>query len=328
MKMRYVRWTIGVVMLGVAIFSGWPVSAEVVDQVLATVDKEAILLSDIMMQVGPYIPEIQRATTSPEEFKQALDERVRATLAQTVDQKILLREALMANIEVDDDQLERRMEDLKKLYPSEADFRAELESSGQTMSELRSQMRKKLMADRFAYHKTDEFAKSIAVSESEVAQYYEDNKQKFERPVRVRCRRIFLSAPEDEKERAVVRARLAELRAELERGADFGELAMAYSQGPDASNEGIVGWITPGMFAPELEDPLFALRPGEISDIIETKYGFAILKADQREEAGIASLEDVRTEIEPEIRMQKAAGLYENWMADLRKRSRVRIFLQ
>lgn len=307
--------------LGLANGSAW---ADVVDRVLASVDKEVILLSDVMMELGPYIPDIRAAASNEEEYNRLLDQRVRATLEQAIDNKILLRQALLAGLEVKDDVVERHIEDLKKTEG----FQEYLEASGETLSELRARLRKNLLARKVAYDKTQEFAKTVVVSEADVAQYYQDHKSEFERPERLRVRQIFLSAPAAPRERAVARARLEQLIEELQAGADFASLAQVHSMAPGAEDGGIIGWVTRGDLDRRLEDAVFGLPEGGVSDVIESEYGMHLVKVDRREEAGLTGLEEVRREIEPILRAQEAAQRYQKWIADLRNRSQVRVFLR
>lgn len=312
-----------VLLLGMAGAAG----AEIIDAVLATVDNEVILRSDIMREIGPYLGNLRLTARNEDEFNQSAEAQVRAALDQAVENKILLREALRAGLEVTDEQVEERIEEIRKRYPSNEEFHKVLEEAGETMSDFRTHVRKQILAIAMGMRKRRAFEEEALVSEGAVAQYYQDHKQECARPERVRLRRIFLSANQDPGNRAQGRARLAGLREELEAGADFAALAKAYSEGPEAENGGVVGWAARGDLVEELETAAFALAEDEISDIVETEFGFHVLKAEQKEEAGVPSLEELRTEIEPELRRQYADERYATWMGELRKRSRVRIFL-
>lgn len=304
------------------------VHAEIVDQILATVDKEAILQSDIMVEIGPKIAQLQQTITDTKTLRNKVDQLIQKTIQEEINNKILLRMALLKGMDVKKERIDERIDQLKKMYPSITAFQKELKSSGQTMGELRERIRKNLLAYKIASDKRKEFSHSVSVSESELAQYYEDHKKEFFHPERIRFRRIFLQAPKDPEKRKIVRARMEELRADLESGASFEELAKSFSDGPEAQKGGIVGWVSRGDLDPAVEKPLFKLQPGEISPVIETAYGFLLLKVDERQKAGQSSLEDVRSIIEPKLRAEKANKLFEAWLADLRKRSRVQVFYQ
>ncbi len=301
--------------------------AEVVDQVVATVDTEAILLSDIMAEIGPQVNDLRRDAPNQEAFNTAVQDKVRATLDQAIENKVLLREAQLTGITVDDETVEKRLEEYKKLFDSNEDFLNELESAGETLSDLRTRLRKQMLARKMAIRKMDEFKGGIVVSESEVAQYYEDRKDVFRHPERVRCYQIFVGASADMNERAVAKARLEQLRDEINAGTDFGELAVEYSQAPGAEDGGLIGWVERGDLVKPLETAVFNLEPGQVSDIVETDTGFHLLTIDKKEVAGLATLDEVRKDIEPAIREEAARERYAKWMEELKKRSRVRVFI-
>lgn len=292
--------------------------AEVVDRVLATVDKEVILLSDVMRELAP-MGEMDDAM---------LEERVRATLQQAIDNKILYREAVLAGMDVDDSAIDRRVQELKQGFPSQEVFLRELEAQGGTLTELREHIREQLLAHSVARQQRDRFEKQVSVSESEIAGFYQDNQDEFTHPERLRVRQIFLpSAPGTPQRREAI-VRLRALRGDIEAGASFEELAREVSQAPGAQEGGIIGWVARGDLVAPLEDAVFALQPGEVSGVVESANGVHLLRVDERQEAGSASFEEVRTDIEPVIRARKRDALFGQWMDDLRERSRVRVFLR
>ncbi|MBN2312090.1 MAG: peptidyl-prolyl cis-trans isomerase [Candidatus Hydrogenedentes bacterium] len=306
--------------------------AELVDQVVATVDTEVILLSDIMAELGPEIRDLRVTAESEQAFNQAVDKRIRATVDQAIESKILYREAQLAALDIDDDIIEKQFQELKKLYPSHEEFLKELEASGESMSDLRERLRKQFLARAMAARRMDQLEKEVVISESEVAQYYHDHQEDFSRPERARCRQIFLPLEEGVSP-DIVRARMEEVKREVAAGASFAELAEAFSKAAGAEDGGIIGWVvrgeTPGQgdLVEALEKAVFATEEGGITDIVQTDFGFHLVKVEKREEAGLASLDEVRKEIEPRLRTQAAGERYKKWIAELRKRSRVRTFI-
>ena len=124
----------------------------------------------------------------------------------------------------------------------------------------------------------------------------------------------------------MARAQLENLREELEAGADFAELAGAHSElFPD--NGGSMGRQSLDSFVPELSAIIAYLEEGEVSEVIETQFGVQLLMLDERQEAGTLPLEEVRIEIEPILRTEEAEKRYVKWLKDLRRSSRVRVFI-
>lgn len=298
--------------------------AELLDRIVATVDTEVILYSELRMEIQPVLDAMSRSGESGERFQRRAEKLV---LDQAVESKILLREAQLLGIEATDEEIERHIESFRELYPSNTDFLNELAAAGETLSDFRVRIRKRLLAQKMAVGKLRALEREAIISEAEVAQYYEDNKAQFMRPERIRVRQIFLKCGSDPEERAKTRARLEVLREELEAGADFAELAKAYSEAPGAEDGGMIGWQQRGDLVEALDTAVFALPEDGISPVVESRGGLHLMKVDQREASGIASLDEVRMELEPRLRSAYAEERYGKWMGELRKRSRVRIFM-
>ncbi|MFP4500603.1 MAG: peptidylprolyl isomerase [Candidatus Hydrogenedentota bacterium] len=303
------------------------VHAETLDQIVATVDDEVILYSDLIGEVQPLLQDLNMNAPDRTTYKSERDQLLREALTQAIDRKILYREAVLAGLQIEDEAVEDRVEQVMENYESPAAFRRSLEEAGETMSDFREGLRKQIIAISMGVRKRRQFEERIVISEAEARQYFEDHRAEFERPERVKVRRIFLSAGEDEDERDTVRARLEALAQEARLGADFAELARAHSEGPDAEEGGLVGWVTRGDLVAALEEEVFSLDTGAISGIVETEWGFHLLKVEQHEEAGMASFEEARSEIEPKLRAEYANEKYQQWLAELRKRRRVRTLL-
>lgn len=306
---------------------GVTLRAEIVDQVVATVDKEAILMSDLLAEIGPQLRDLRSQATSQEHFNRIVDEKMRETLDQAIDNRLLLREGQLAGITVEVSEVDQRLEEQKRLYGSNQEFMEDLERAGITLTDLRERLKKRLIALRMAARKTNELEKGIAITESEVAQYYQDNKDKFQHAERVRCAQIFLPAGSDLAERDKVRAQMEQLRDEIRNGADFADLAIEHSKAPGAEDGGVIGWVQRGDLVAGLDNAAFSLGEGDVSDVIDTDQGFHLVKVEKREAAGLATLDDVRKGIEPTLRRAAAAEKFKKWMEDLRKRSSVQIFL-
>ncbi len=313
------------ILLGFVVLAGMT-HAELVDGILATVDREVILHSDVMAEIAPLLHDLQAAAASQEEFDRQADKVMREALDQAIEQKILYRQALLAGLEIRDEDVESRLKKIIEQYDSTETFMRTLSDAGETMSDVRERLRKQIMAITMGITKRRELEKEAVVSEAETRQYYQDHQADFERPERVKVYRIFLAAGSGAEERAKARAQLEALRGEIALGAEFGDLARAHSDGPDADEGGLVGWVMRGDLVEDLETVVFSLEPGQFSDLVETEFGVHLLKAEEREDEGLASYDEVRTEIEPLLRARAADERYRKWMAELRKRSRVRVF--
>jgi parvulin-like peptidyl-prolyl isomerase len=145
------------------------------------------------------------------------------------------------------------------------------------------------------------------VSEADLHEYYTQNKKSLGVPEQVRARHILFrvdpAASEDEKNQAKTRAEAILKRAKA--GEDFAKLAQTYSddQGSKAKG-GDLGYFTPGRMVPEFENVAFYTDPGEISDIVETKYGYHIIKVEDHIEARERSFEEMKDYIREKLHRQ------------------------
>lgn len=302
-------------------------SAEIVDAIVASVDDEPILYSDVLIEAGPAMRDLRTTIPAEDEFNREADRVMRETLEQHIDQKLLVRQAQVFGAEVTDKDIDASMQDLRQQLGTNEAFMKELEATGMTMAEFRDRLRLQILAARMAYSKVRDFEEAVIVSEDDVQKYYADNQDVFTKKERVLVRQIFLPAPAGGAERAAAKARMDVVLEELEAGTAFEDLAKAYSEGPGKEDGGLVGWEERGELVPALEEAAFALEAGGRSGIIESEFGVHILKVDQREEPGVAPLDEVRTEIEPQLRKGVAQERYKGWLAELRKSSRVRVFM-
>lgn len=303
-----------------------PVHAELVDAVAATVDKEVILYSDLMLAVGNELDKLRQSATSQQEYNQRANQLLKDALDQAIENRLLLREARkFPQFAVDDQDLDAYMKKIRERYANEEAFVKEVGS----VSEFRERQRELLQAQRMAYVRRQNFEDEVVVTDQDIAQYYEDHKEDFEHPERVYVRQIFLrvNPPGDEQARQTAHAKLEVLRDEIEAGADFADLAKVHSEGPSAQEGGAIGWQRPGDLIEPLDNAVFSLSEGAVSQVIDSPRGVHLLKVDKREDAGAVPLDEVRLQIEPILRQQAAQERYETWLNDLRKRSRVRIFL-
>jgi len=146
------------------------------------------------------------------------------------------------------------------------------------------------------------------VTEEEALAYYNENPSYFTNPFSMSASHILIQDPEH------TDAKRAEIEAILEKlnnGADFAELAMEYSECGSAENGGDLGTFGLGQMVPEFEEAALALEPGEISGIVETQFGFHIIKLTEKTEESIAPFEDVRENINSVLIGQRSNDLVE-----------------
>jgi peptidyl-prolyl cis-trans isomerase D len=157
----------------------------------------------------------------------------------------------------------------------------------------------------------------IAVDPAEVQRQYEKNVASYRLPERVKVRHILITTPPpgpdgkpDAKGVDEARAKATDVLKQLKAGGNFAELAKKYSQDPGSAEKGgELGWATRGNFVPEFEKAAFDLKPGQISDLVQSNYGFHIIQGEEKDTARVKPLAEVKDEIEKGLKAQKASAM-------------------
>jgi peptidyl-prolyl cis-trans isomerase D len=169
----------------------------------------------------------------------------------------------------------------------------------------------------------DNYLPSLKVTDGEIKRYYEDNQKRYRQEGQVRARHILLKlTPEaTDAQVAKVRTEAEKILAEARKGADFPALAKKYSQDPSAGQGGDLGYFSREKMVPEFSEAAFNLKPGEVSDLVRSSFGFHIIKVEDVRPEQIRELETVREEIELALKRDKARNLARNDAQELADRA-------
>lgn len=162
----------------------------------------------------------------------------------------------------------------------------------------------------------DQMAATQQISEAEIQQYYQANRASYSFPERVKVAHILLKTTgETPAQIAATKQKAEKILAEVKHGGDFAKLAKQNSEDDGSADQGgELGWIRRGQTVPQFEKAAFSLKPGEISDLIETMYGFHIIKVEAHEDAHVQSLADVHDQIQQKLQHQKGLNAAQSAM--------------
>ena len=164
---------------------------------------------------------------------------------------------------------------------------------------------------RYMAYRVKDFSAGIAVSDDDVRAYYDVYRdRRFRRREAVKFSQIFIPAPEggapDEREAA--RKQLEDVLREARGGADFAELARKHSKDDSAAQGGDMGFVNRGQLLPALDTALFALKEGEVTDVLESAFGLHLLKAVERQEDEVMDLDEVRERIVDALTLERGSA--------------------
>jgi peptidyl-prolyl cis-trans isomerase C len=172
-------------------------------------------------------------------------------------------------------------------------------------------------------------AKDITIDDQNIKQYYEANKDKFKVPEQIRARHILVkvSSKSSEEDKKKAKVKIEELRERLVKGEDFAKLAKEYSDDPGTKKKGgDTDFFSRGKMVKPFEDAAFSLKPGAISDIVETKFGYHIIKVEDRKEARTMSLDETKESIGQYLKDELANSKSAQFIHDATEKAGMEIF--
>jgi len=259
-------------------------SPQLVDRIVAIVDEEAILQSDLDREVELYRLEKEYAgETVPQESPEVR----REMLERLIESKLIIAAAKQEGMDVDEEAIntsvEAKIQQFVEHFGSMENLRSELRRSGMTLEDYKARMQSQLRDQQYMRLVVGKFIRpNIEVMENEVRDYYLAHLDEMPaEPDSLTISNILIPVQPSVEVRRQVQELVAKIQADLDAGRNFEDVATEFSQGPNAGRGGEVGVVSPGdLFDPNLDRAVFALQLGEISDPVVSSRGVHLLKLD------------------------------------------------
>jgi parvulin-like peptidyl-prolyl isomerase len=250
----------------------------------------------------------------------------REALENLIIRELLYQQSVKQNIAVDAAVVEREMQQAKAKFASPGQFAENLQRIGMTETTVREQVARGLairaLIDRSV-------SAELTASEAEINSYYQDHKDAFTKPTQIRLSHILItpdtSWPRYNKKEAS--ALLIQLRNKILSGADFAALAKEHSHCLSKAKGGDIGWFAAGDLTPEMHEAVVRLKAGEVSEIVEDKFGLHLIKLVERTPGVTQPIEEVREKIRGLVRQEKSITRLQRYVKGLRDVARVELLL-
>jgi peptidyl-prolyl cis-trans isomerase SurA len=315
------------ILLGVILLCA-PVRAEVVDKIIAVVNDEIITLYEFNTAFEPYRKNIENNYKGTD--KEAVIKQTREAFLQRLIDNILIEQEAKksgAGIIVKDEEVMEVLQDvLAKQKLSMQEYLKNLAREGNSLDSVKKEIRGQMMRARILRR---EVKAKILVSDEEIGEYYNKNRQEYEGKETVRIKQILLLLPPDANKTIIAKVKneAMQLHKRVMNGESFDLLALNYSQGPAAAQGGDVGFIGRGTIIPEVEAAAFSLPVGQVSEVIESSVGFHIIQVVDKKGAGLKPIAAVREEIKTKIEDEKLDKKFDEWIASVRAKSHIEVKL-
>jgi peptidyl-prolyl cis-trans isomerase C len=243
-----------------------------------------------------------------------------------IDRELLFQQSRKEGIKVEETAVNDRLGTLKGRFPSEDQFEAALKGMGLTLADLKTQI-KEGMAIKYLVEKR--FEEGTSVSDEEAKAYYDGNPKEFMRPEQIQARHILIkvSPKADESEKAAARKKIEEIQAKLKKGEDFEALAKEFSEGPSSTKGGDLDWFERGRMVKPFEEAAFALKPGEVSEVVETQFGYHLIKVTDKRQGTKMGYADVKEKLQRYLKDVKVGEEVRLYVAELKEKAQVERFL-
>ncbi len=309
-------------LLFIALVLAWDKPATAVSKPVAKVNGTVLTESDLEVALNEIMPagvfhggfsSKKRLQYRPEAFE------------RMIEKELFYQEAVKQGIKVENKVIKAERDRTIKRLGGDQEFKAALKKAGLTDEQYQEKLKKKHLVKRLI---TVEVKDKAQATGEEVKVYYEKNKKKFMRPEARRITHILISVKANAtlQERKAKRAKAQEVIDKIEAGEDMSVVAWEYSDGPYRVKGGDMGLVHQGRLYPTLEKEVFQLEPGRLSGIIETIYGYHIVRVEEVRPTEQLSLEDIYQKVQKELTEKKEKQLQEALTARLRGTAQIEVY--
>jgi len=297
--------------------------AELADGVKAVVNDAVITYSQVEEFTAPAAEALRRQyPDAPDTFQLKLNDALGDSLEQLVERQLILR-----SFEVDGYQLPESVVDglvqdrVRERFGDRVTFIKTLQAQGMTAEQFRKEVREQYIVQAL---RQKNVSSEIVISPYKIENYYLAHTNDFKMEDEIKLRMIVLNKTSPDDTNTVHRA--GEILAEIKNGAAFSEMAKIYSEGSQKNQGGDWDWVERSVLRKDLAAVAFSLKPGQVSDVINTPESVYLMLVEQTRPSHVKPLGEVQDEIEKNLRTQEQSRLEKQWIDGLKKKTFIRYF--
>jgi len=289
------------------------------EDALLRVNGKPITRQELDRSVKVLLAQSRSSQLPPDALKKAQD----AVLEQLTNSELLYQAAQGVQVKDLEQQVAKQLAQNRAKFATEAEYQAALDGVQMTAKEMEEFTRRDIAINNMIEKR---FGEKMQVSDSEAQKFYDDNKSRlFEKGEEVRASHILVGteqgASQQESKEARERAEALAVRAKA--GEDFAKLAKDASTCPSKEKGGDLGQFGKGEMVPSFEKAAYALKPGEISGVVETQFGYHVIKLTERIPARQDTYQEVKEKIVEYLKREKVRGQLPAFIKELRDKAKI-----
>ena len=303
-----------------------PAAPAAADTVLVTVNGVDIYQSKVEVLIGPQLAQMA-AKLPPQFVAQYKKQMMGQALDKMVVEQLLTAKVKAENIVVTDEETNERIKEIASSQNpplSMEDFKALVEAYGQGFDQMTEQTKRGLGYGKLM---ESQWAGKIEVNEADANEFYSKNPKQFEVPEMVTASHILIKPADPNTDpneaKAAAKAKAAGLLEQLKGGADFATLAKENSEGPSGPDGGVLPSFPKGKMVPAFEEAAWGLDVNQVSDIVETQFGYHIIKVAEHNQASVTTFEEAKEDIMAGLKQQKQNEITLQYIEKLKAEAKI-----
>ena len=300
-------------------------ASQILDRIVAVVNEDIILLSELSEQMAPYVQRIHQQGFDVDKERQMIFKVREEMLNRLVDEKLTDQEIKRNDIQVDEAEVDSTIERIKKSNSfTDEDLRSFLEQEQKTMEQYRNSIKEQILRARLVNYQVKS---KIVITEEEIQAYYDSHPEVYGGKIQYHLRNLLMRVPDfsTDAEKQAIEERMQAIGLQIQAGEAFDNLARTYSQSPAAADGGDIGSFDKETLSPQIQAALDGLKPGQATAVLDTDQGFQLFYVEAINRTGGKPLESVRDEIHQKLFAEVVDKKFISWLEDLRSQSHIKI---
>ncbi|MEW6379796.1 MAG: peptidylprolyl isomerase [bacterium] len=266
------------------------------------------------------------ADKMPPEQKLQLQQMI---LDRLVEGELICQKGKELNITIPDEEILARIEQFKKQFPTEEEFNNRLKENNINLDDLKNELRKNMIISKVIQQQITAQTTSQQASDEDLKKYYEAHKDQFKQEEMVQASHILVKVEKnaDEATKKQAKEKIEGILKKARAGEDFAKLAKENSDCPSSQNGGDLGFFTRKQMVPEFSQAAFSMKVGEISNVVETPFGYHIIKVTNTKPAAESSFEESKARIQQYLSGKQRSDAVKNYIQSLREKADIKTFL-
>ncbi|MCD6586893.1 MAG: peptidylprolyl isomerase [Desulfobacteraceae bacterium] len=245
-------------------------------------------------------------------------------LKSLIEQEVLYQESIAQGIKIDPEAIKAELDNFKKQFETEAAFKKQIAAMNYTVDAITSQIKQSKTIQIFIEEKV---MSTVSISDEETKAYFDSHPDEFKMPERVRASHILLKVDPKatDASKAETLKKIEGIKSKLDNGEDFAKLAEENSDCPSSAKGGDLGFFSRGQMVKPFEEIAFALKPGEVSGVVETQFGYHIIKTQEKKIATTLSYDDIKEKLTGKLKENKFKKMFPTYIESLKAKYKIEI---